>query len=125
VTSAFWTDDLRWHPHGTPQNPHTYGTGPSPRDRRECQTCHRWRPPVTESLTVHPADRQHLNKQLPTARIYGEPLPDGCLILEDPTMTVGTLRVRIEGHDITVTLDRAPAPRWMRCDPVTGLPPGA
>jgi len=110
--------------HGSPRNPHVYGNGPSAREWRECKTCWRWRPPVAESLTVHPVDRPYLNEQIPTARVYGEPLPDGCLILEDPRMTPGTLRVRIEGDDITVTLGRAPKPRWVRCDPATGVPPG-
>lgn len=122
---SFWTDDLPpRYAHGTPQNPHVYGDGPTPREQRECQTCHQWRPPVAESLTVHPADRSALNGQLPTARVYGEPLPDGCLILEDPRMTPGTLRVRIEGSDLTVTLGLPPTPRWVRCDPATGIPLG-
>lgn len=108
--------DMALHAHGTPQNPHVYGNGPSARDRRECKTCRQWRPPVAESLTVHPVDRACLDEQLPTARVYGEPLPDGCLILEDPRMTPGTLRVRIEGSDITVTLGEPPEPRWVRCD---------
>lgn len=117
----FWSEDLL-HPHGSAQNPHVYGNGPSVRDWRECKECHRWRPPVAESLTVHPGDRPYLDEQLPTARVYGEPLPDGCLILEDPRMTPGTLRVRIEGEDIVVTLGQPPEPRWVRCDPASGLP---
>lgn len=121
---SFWTDDLSMYRHGTPQNPHVYRDGPTARDRRECTTCHQWRPPVCESLTVHPADRPYLDEQLPTARVYGEPLPDGCLILEDPSMVPGTLRVRIEGQDTVVTLGRSPEPRWVRCDPITGLPVG-
>lgn len=110
------------HAHGSLLNPHTYSNGPSARDWRECKQCHQWRPPVAESLTVHPADRPYLNERLPTARVYGEPLPDGCLILEDPHMTPGTLRVRIEGDDLTVTLGEPPEPRWVRCDPFTGRP---
>lgn len=117
---SFWSDVLPRGAHGTPQNPHVYGDGPSARDWRECKTCRHWRPPAAESLTVHPADRPYLDEQLPTARIYGEPLPDGCLILEDPMVTPGTLRVRIEGSDIVATLGKPPEPRWLRCDPITG-----
>lgn len=121
---SFWTDGLSIHRHGSTQDPHVYGTGPSAREWRECQTCRHWRPPVAESLTVHPVDRQRLNEQIPTARVYGELLPDGCLILEDPGMVPGTLRLRIEGSDTTVTF--APAePRWVKCDPLTGIPVGA
>lgn len=115
--SVFWSDDIPRHPHGTARNPHVYGTGPSAREWRECQICRQWRPPVCESLTVHPADRQHLDEQLPTARVFGEPLPDGCLILENPNVAPGTLRVRIEGADHIVTLGQPPEPRWERCDP--------
>ncbi len=122
AVNAFWTDDIPLATHGTPPNPHTYGTGPSPRDQRECRTCRQWRPPVVESLTIHPADRHYLNEQLPTARVFGEPLPDGCLILENPSVTLGTLRLRIEGKDTTVTLGQPPKPRWERCDPLDGLP---
>lgn len=106
--------------HGTPQNPHVYGSGPSARDWRECKTCWRWRPPVVESVTVHPADRLYFDEQLPTARAFGEPLPDGCLILESPNVARGTIRVRIEGDDTTVTLGKPPEPRWVRCDPLGG-----
>lgn len=125
VAVTFWTDDLPRYAHGTPQNPHVYGNGPGARDWRECKTCRYWRPPVAESLTVHPSDRPYLDEQLPTARVYGEPLPDGCLILEDPRMTPGTLRVRIEGKNLTVTLGQPPEPRWVRCDEHTGIPLGA
>lgn len=120
---SFWTDDLPpLRRHGSPQDPHVYGTGPSAREWRECRTCRQWRPPVAESLTVHPADRQRLNEQIPTAHVFGAPLPDGCLILEDPGMVPGTLRLRVEGNDITVTF--APTdPRWVRCDPM-GMPLG-
>lgn len=120
--SSFWSDTPMLA-HGTAQNPHVYGTGPHPRDRRECQLCRRWRPPVAESLT-HPVDRRHLDEQLPTARVFGDPLPDGCLILEDPRMTPGTIRLRIEGNDITVTLGEPPNPRWIRCDPLGETPFG-
>lgn len=120
----FWSDDMPWRPHGTLGNPHTYAGGDTPKGQRECTACHQWRPPVCESITVHPADRMYLDEQLPTARVYGEPLPDGCLILEDPSMTPGTLRVRIEGCDTVVTLGQAPEPRWVKCDPASGLPVG-
>jgi hypothetical protein len=77
-----------------------------------------------ESITCHPGDRARLEKQLPTARVFGEPLPDGTLILESIGVQLGTLRLRIEGEDITVTLgDPPPEPqRWMRVDPFS-LPP--
>lgn len=119
---SFWSDDIPRFGHGTSGWPHAYVGGDTPRGQRECTVCHQWRPPVCESLTVNPADRPHIDEQLPTARVYGEPLPDGCLILEDPRMTPGTLRVRIEGNDFTVTLGRTPEPRWVKCDPATGLP---
>jgi hypothetical protein len=117
----FWSD-MPLRAHGTPQNPHVYGTGPRPRDRRECQLCRQWRPPAAESLTVHPVDRRYLDDQIPTARVFGEPLPDGCLILENPNVTPGTIRLRIEGDDITVTLGEPPQPRWIRCDPLGETP---
>lgn len=122
--SGFWSDDFPLHPHGTPQDPHIYGTGPAARDWRECRVCKQWRPPVVESLTVHPADRACLNEQIPTARAFGEPLPDGCLILESPDVTRGTLRLRVEGADVVATLGRPPEPRWVLCDPQTGFPNG-
>ncbi|HEU5429549.1 MAG TPA: hypothetical protein VFU74_21900 [Actinocrinis sp.] len=124
---SFWSDDmdLSMYRHGTPEWPHNYAGGDTARGQRECTVCHQWRPPVCESITCHPVDRPYLNEQLPTARVYGEPLPDGCLILEDPRMTRGTLRVRIEGRDMVVTLGQAPEPRWVKCDPVTGVPIGA
>lgn len=121
--SGFWSDGLL-NPHGTQLNPHVYGTGPTAREWRECRTCRHWRAPVAESLTVHPADRPYLDEQLPTARVFGEPLPDGCLILEDPSVCLGTVRLRVEGNDITATLGKPPEPRWIRCDPITGTPVG-
>ncbi len=122
--SGFWSDMLPYA-HGTPQDPHVYGSGPSAREWRECKTCRRWRSPVAESLTVHPANRQYLDEQLPNARVFGESLPDGCLILEDPCVALGTIRLRIEGKDTTVTLGEPPEPRWVRCDEFTGIPLGA
>ena len=127
--SDFWSN-LPRHGHGTPQDPHLYGSGPSARQWRECQTCRQWRPPVVESLTVHPADRRRLDEQIPTARAFGESLPDGCLILENPNITPGTIRVRIEGEDTTATLGDPPTPRWICCDPSgpllgTGSGPGS
>jgi hypothetical protein len=82
-------------------------------------------PPAPESLTIHPADRRNLDEQVPSARVYGEPVPTSTPIIEDPNMMPGTLRVRVDGRDVTCTLDRLPAPRWLICDPVTGWPPGA
>lgn len=127
VAVSFWSDDmfLSLHRHGSPMNPHTYAGGDTARGKRECTVCRQWRPPVCESLTVHPTDRPSLEEQVPTARVFGEPLPDGCLILEDPSMTPGTLRARIEGNDMTVTLGKPPEPRWVKCDPAGGLPVGA
>lgn len=81
--------------------------------------------PKLESITVHPADRPNLDEQLPTARVYGEPVPADTPILEDVGLTLGTIRVRIGGRDHTVTLSRLPEARWLLCDPVTGLPHGA
>lgn len=107
---SFWSD-LPRYAHGSPQDPHVYGAGPSTREWRECKTCFRWRPPVVESLTVHPVDRQYLDEQLPTVRTFGEPLPNGCLILENASVARGTIRLRIEGKDTTVTLGRPPEPR--------------
>lgn len=83
-----------------------------------------WKPPAPESITCHPADRPNLDEQLPTARVYGEPLPPGVPILEDGGVTLGTIRVRIEGREHSVTLGRLPEARWLYCDPVTGLPIG-
>ena len=79
-------------------------------------------PPTPESITVHPADRPNLDEQLPTARVYGEPVPSATPILEDAGMTPGTVRVRIDGRDYTCTLGRRPEPRWLICDPITGRP---
>jgi hypothetical protein len=80
--------------------------------------------PIPESLTIHPADRANLNEQLPTAKVYGQPIHGNTPIIEDPGMTRGTLRIRIQGSDITVTLGHGPKPRWERCNPYTGLPIG-
>jgi hypothetical protein len=80
--------------------------------------------PIPESLTIHPADRHELNRQLPTATVYGQPIHGNTPIIEDPGMTPGTLRIRIQGTDATVTLGHRPTPRWIRCDPHTGLPIG-
>lgn len=112
--------DMPRYPHGSPQDPHVYGGGPSAREWRECKTCYQWRPPVVESVTVHPADGQLFNEQMPTARAFGEPLPDGCLILGSPSVTPGTIRLRIEGEDTTVTLGKPAAPRWIRCEQLGG-----
>jgi len=84
---------------------------------------HYWLP-APESITVHPAERHYLNEQLPTARVYGEPIPPECQIIESVAITYGTIRIRIDGADITVTLGRMPEPRWLIADPISGLPLG-
>lgn len=80
--------------------------------------------PVPESITCHPADRPELDRQLPTARVYGQPVPSGLPILESVAVPMGTIRVRIDGKDITVTLGHHPDARWLLADPITGLPLG-
>jgi hypothetical protein len=81
------------------------------------------RPPVLESITCHPFDRARLDEQIPTARVFGEPLPDGTLILESVGVQLGTLRLCIEGNDMTVNFPQPYEPqRWVRCDSFTGLP---
>lgn len=80
--------------------------------------------PIPESLTIHPADRGELNRQLPTATVYGQPVHGNTPIHEDPGMTRGTLLIRTQDRNITVTLGRGPKPRWERCNPYSGLPAG-
>lgn len=88
-------------------------------------TSHRARQyPAPESITIHPADRAEFNRQLPTARVYGQPLPPGLPIFESVAVPIGAIRIRINGADITVTLGRAPTPRWLIADAATGLPLG-
>lgn len=126
MVSSLFGDDWSWWPphpvHGTPQNPHTYQ--PRRDGYRECATCHDIKPPAPESITVHPADRDNFNQQLPTATIYGEPIPADCPVLEDPNLTLGTIRVRIHGSDMVATPGLPPEPKWIRCDPYTGIPYG-
>lgn len=105
-----------------PGDAHEFSTDPKSRNYRTCARCFHVRPPVLESITCHPFDRPALNAQLPTARVFGEPLPDGTLILESISVQLGTLRLRIEGHDMDVTLGRMPTPRWVRVDPCTFRP---
>lgn len=80
--------------------------------------------PVPECITVHPADRAELDRQLPTARVYGQPIPAGLPIVESVAVPPGAIRIRINGSDVTCTLGRAPEPRWLIADPVTGRPMG-
>lgn len=71
--------------------------------------------PVLESITCHPFDRANLDKQLSEARFCGEPIPAGTPILESIGVQLGTLRLRIEGQDITAPLGGPPPqlPRWV------------
>lgn len=110
---------------GYPEDAHTYSGEPGTYEHRRCARCSHLRPPVLESITCHPGDRARLDEQLPTARVFGEPLPDGTLILESIGVQLGTLRLRIEGEDMTVAFPPPPpAPqRWIRCDQF-GLPLG-
>lgn len=108
--------------HGTPRNPHAYQ--PRRDGYRECATCHDIKPPTPESITIHPADRANFNQQLPTATIYGEPIPDHCPIIEDPGLTPGTIRVHIHGSNMVATLGLPPEPKWLLCNPYTGIPYG-
>lgn len=83
-----------------------------------------YRYPTPESITIHPADRTEFNRQLPTARVYGQPLPPDLPIHESVAVPIGAIRIRIDGKDITCTLGHAPEPRWLIADPITGLPLG-
>lgn len=84
--------------------------------------------PKLESITVHPAERWNLDEQLPTALVYGEPLPDDVTIWESELVTVGTLRLHFaDGTDVACTLGPPPSrgpQRWIKCDPATGTPYG-
>lgn len=109
---------------GHPEDRHSYSGEPGSHHYRTCKRCLHTRPPVLESITCHPANRHALDAQLPTARVFGEPLPAGTLILESVSVHIGTLRLRIEGEDTTVTFGAQPEVRWLRADPATGLPIG-
>ncbi len=110
---------------GHDEDTHSFSTDPKSHHYHVCVRCWHVRPPVLESITCHPGDRARLNEQLPTARVYGAPLPDGTLILESIGVHLGTLRLRIEGDDTTVTFPPPDAPqKWVRCDEF-GLPFGA
>jgi hypothetical protein len=72
--------------------------------------------PQVESITVHPGERWNLDQQLPTALVYGQPIPEGVTVIESAGVTLGTIRLRFDdGKDVTCTLgDPPPAPqRWL------------
>lgn len=108
---------------GYPEDLHTYGPKGSTQ-YRICTRCLHRRPPVLESITCHPFDRPRLDEQIPTARVFGEPLPDGTLILESIGVQLGTLRLCIEGQDMEVTFPWPYEPqRWVRCGSLADQPP--
>lgn len=82
--------------------------------------------PKLDSITVHPGERWSLDQQLPTARVFGEPIPADVAILESHCVTFGTIRLRFgDGSDVTCTLSLPTQPqRWIRCDRATGTPLG-
>ncbi len=80
-------------------------------------------PPKLASITVHPGERPNLNERLPTATVFGEPIPHDTTITESAAMTPGTIRLQFnDGTDITCTLGKPPPQpqQWIRCDTVTG-----
>jgi hypothetical protein len=54
-------------------------------------------PPAPESITTNPHDHAWLTRQLPTATIYGRPIPDHTPILQNPAIPIGTARIHING----------------------------
>lgn len=76
--------------------------------------------PLPESLSVHPADREYLNRQLPTAQIYGQAVPEDTPIHEDPGVRIGTVRIRIDGGTMVVALGKPELPgmlHWTLAEP--------
>jgi hypothetical protein len=80
--------------------------------------------PKLETISVHPGERWKLDEQLPTARVYGEPIPADVAIVESEVVTVGTLRMHFaDGSDVACTLGKPPPEpqQWIKCDPVSGF----
>lgn len=78
--------------------------------------------PLPESISVHPADRDYLSRQLPDAQIYGQPVPEGTPIHEDPSVRPGTVRIRIDGGTVVVALGKPEMPgmlHWTLAEPYT------
>lgn len=66
--------------------------------------------PTPEFISVHPMDREYLSRQLPAAQIYGQPVPAGTPIHEDPSVRPGTARIRIDGHTVVAVLGKSETP---------------
>ena len=84
--------------------------------------------PKLESITVHPDERWNLDEQLPTALVFGNPIPDDVTIWENEIVTFGTIRLHFDNwKDVACTLGPPPGQgpqRWIICDPATGTPYG-